>query len=335
MYQIPPKITNQPDILTMKDYYKADSRWKIHNINSKEEFVKQYVIKGKFHENVPKDIVDAYTTVEYMLAHSYYWWPMYDEAFLKVLMLLETAVKIRAKSLSIDLKVMNNKNKEFEKKLSKLIDEVCVKLDSDILKAQFHRAREIRNNFVHKDSNSYMGAMGGIKESFYLFINLINELFLTKEQIKICESQQDKIQELLIKLAQPLAILEIDNTRFLVKSFFLVSYHNFKSELLIISGNPVLLNTYDVITKQKLLLPILLVSSNFEIKDNLVYGKIKEGKNFSISRTTDSANLDILKQHQEDLNKLVDDDKKNYEFYSQFQYSWEIEKIIYESLWTD
>lgn len=317
----------------MKDYYKPDSRWKIYRITSKEEFVKQYVIKGKFHKDVPKDIVDAYTTVEYLLAHSYYWWPMFDEAFLKVLMLLETAVKLRAKSLDIDLKKVNKRKKEANKKLCDLIDEVCMNLDSDVLKTQLHRARKIRNPSIHKDSNSYMGAMGGLKDNLYLFVNLINYLFLTKEQIITSESQQDKIKEFLIKLAQPLAILELEQSRILIKGFSIVNYFKFNTELLLISCIPVINDLYETLNNGSLPDPILVVSKSFQLGDGSISGRTLEGQKFMIIQTLDQRNLDKLKLDQDDYKKLDHILKSHYDYNNRVQHGWEIQRIIYEQVW--
>lgn len=317
----------------MADYYMPDSRWKIYNINSKEEFILNYVVKGKFHQSVPKDIVDAYTTVEYMLAHSYYWWPMYDEAFSKVLMLLEMAVKIRATSLEISLKITNNKNKESDKKLFYLINEVCIKLDSDILKAQLHRARKIRNPLVHKDSNSYMGAMGGIKENLYLFVNLINYLFLTKEQINSLDAFQDIIKQKLDNISSPLAIREIDSRKIVIKTFSLVRAFNYPRDLLLISCFPVITNTYETLNSGNIPDPILIVSDRFFYNDDSISGTTIDNISFTISNTKDHRILEQYSIYEHELKKLPDDVRGEYMYHSTRNNIWDLEKSIYDKLW--
>jgi len=34
---------------------------------------------GHFHAQVPDDIQESYKTVEYLMAHAWYHWPMFDE----------------------------------------------------------------------------------------------------------------------------------------------------------------------------------------------------------------------------------------------------------------
>src|SRR5690554_2604864 len=93
------------------EYFEPDSRWKLYQVFSLEEYVEKFVVKCKFHKDVPADIQDAWQTVEYLLAHAYYHWPMYDEGFKKALLIVEMAVKLRAKELDIPLKNQNNRDK--------------------------------------------------------------------------------------------------------------------------------------------------------------------------------------------------------------------------------
>lgn len=78
-------------------WFEADTRWELFNMKSREDFINNYVVTGKFHNAVPKDIVTAFETVSYLMAHSYYHWPMMDEAMTKALLVMEMAVKIKAK----------------------------------------------------------------------------------------------------------------------------------------------------------------------------------------------------------------------------------------------
>jgi hypothetical protein len=38
-------------------YYQPDTIWEAFNIPNREEYIKHYVVKGKFHSKVPKDVI--------------------------------------------------------------------------------------------------------------------------------------------------------------------------------------------------------------------------------------------------------------------------------------
>jgi len=78
----------------MDDWYRPDELWKIFpSIKSRKDFMRNWVIWGNFHSGVPKDILNSFETAEYIMAHAWYHWPMYDAALVKVLGILEMAVK--------------------------------------------------------------------------------------------------------------------------------------------------------------------------------------------------------------------------------------------------
>jgi hypothetical protein len=54
----------------VSDYFVIDPRWEPHKIATKEEYEQKVVIKGCFHECVPDDVVNAFETVEYLMAHA-------------------------------------------------------------------------------------------------------------------------------------------------------------------------------------------------------------------------------------------------------------------------
>jgi hypothetical protein len=79
----------------MKSFYTPDTRWDFYQISDEEEFAEKLVIEGVFHQEVPEDVIEAYETTEYLMAHLYYYWPMYDEAFNKVLFTIEMGIKLK------------------------------------------------------------------------------------------------------------------------------------------------------------------------------------------------------------------------------------------------
>jgi hypothetical protein len=133
-------------------WLEPDERWELFSIKSFEDFINSYVVIGKFHNQVPEDIVNAFETVSYLMVHSYYHYPMMDEAMTKALLIMEMGVKIKAKQSGIDLEtVLNKKGKRNAKILKDLIDEVCEVNGLNFLKKDFDRVRDLRNSKMHPE----------------------------------------------------------------------------------------------------------------------------------------------------------------------------------------
>jgi hypothetical protein len=165
-------------------YLAVDDRWAIFSTNSMEEHIHKNVVKGVFDKNVPKDIVDDFKTIEYQQVYSYYHWPLMDEALNKALRLLEMSIKLKAKQLDISLKKQDSK--PLDKSLNHLINEVCANEPLIELRETIHHLRNLRNQTTHKDSDSYMGGTGGmVKRQLMRLVNLINDLFLDPEELKV------------------------------------------------------------------------------------------------------------------------------------------------------
>lgn len=181
-----------------REYLAIDECWAIFNTNSLDEHIHKNVVKGVFHENVPKDILDDFKTIEYQQVYSYYHWPLMDEALNKGLRLLEMAIKLKAKESGIELKTLDAKPRE--KSFNQLINEVCKMEPLTQLKKTIHHLRDIRNFTTHKDSNSYFGGMGGlVKRNLMRLVNLINDLFLNPEELKLKLISEEAERALFVK----------------------------------------------------------------------------------------------------------------------------------------
>lgn len=146
-------------------------------INSQEEFVKKFVIPAQFYSQVPDDVKAAYETATYLMAHAWYHWPLYDEALKKLTLLLEMALKIKAKQLNIPSKIVNKKGREISKSLSKLISEICAIEKEKNLHDLLNKVREVRNMFAHPERNSFMGGIASA-DIIKKISETINQLFL-------------------------------------------------------------------------------------------------------------------------------------------------------------
>lgn len=171
------------------NYFDPDPLMHYYQIASEEEFVKAYLIKGDFGPNVPEDIIKSYKTAEFLMAHSYYYWPMYDEAFRKVLGIYEMAVKIRCKELGIELFKRGRSGKRDQAKpLGTLNDQLIKRLNLESFRYTFDRALEYRNEKAHPEKHAFGGTLYKMHiEMIVKFINLIFETTGTESDLMTSE----------------------------------------------------------------------------------------------------------------------------------------------------
>jgi hypothetical protein len=233
-------------------YHQPDTRWEIFNCLDFETYLLHYMVKGKFHTKVPQDILDAYITIEYMIAHAFYYYPMYDEALNKMLRTMEMAVKLRCKQLNIPLYEERNKNgsiKLKKKDFNRLIQDLISKEGSSKkLNYSLEIIRELRNAHMHPDRNTFAGGM--VQVAIISCVIQINTLFsdemvfikmydkikgyndslnsfknkafvFVKENISICLIHQMKIVDVFIKgqeeiislCIQPVGVINLNDER--------------------------------------------------------------------------------------------------------------------------
>lgn len=201
----------------MVNWYAADERWEmVYGIKTREAYAEANVIGGHFHTGVPKDIQEAWETVEYLLAHAYYFWPMYDEGFNKALRILEIAVLQKIDALEIDNYALSKNEKKRKKTLCQLIEDIGKVPHLAFLKSKLHRGRRIRNMLVHADRNSFMGAMGSAVKNLRFLINLFNTLFLEEAILKQIHLDQAQIDQGLSTFQAPFYVLQYEQ-KILVK----------------------------------------------------------------------------------------------------------------------
>jgi len=64
----------------MPGWYQPDPIFSFFsNAKTSAEFAQHWIVMGHFHAQVPDDIQESYKTVEYLMAHAWYHWPMFDE----------------------------------------------------------------------------------------------------------------------------------------------------------------------------------------------------------------------------------------------------------------
>ena len=316
------------------EYFKPDETWEVFGIKSKEEFISKLVVEPKFHKNVPEDLNKSFRTVSFLLAHSYYHWPMFDEALSKALLVMEMAVKLKAKKLNIDLKLLpNKKGVQYDKRLSDLIKEVCTGPFKALIE-DFGRARNLRNYKMHPSKYTFMGGLSKANYNCYLFINIINQLFLPENELNDLIIKQEHLKEKLLPFKSGLLVLKFDDKKILIDGFHIFKYREFEEKpLLMLYINPLTTKVDEQYSQKKYPDPLILSFSKFEITDNGILGSDLEGEPIKIYFDDNEDNLKTYLKYNKELSKVTETDLNMFMQADSQRALWKIEKLIYENSW--
>jgi len=192
----------------MKNFLEPDKTWESFGITSQEDFLKKFVTIGKFHKNVPKEIVLDYEIVERLQFYSYYKYAFVDEAFARATKIFEAGVTLKIRNLKLE------KEKGFESLNEKI--QKLEKFSSKELNKQWDHSRKIRNIFAHHETNRQFGFT--LLNSFTYFVNMINSLFLEKNEILNQEKALLELQTKAIKYEKGLFIMKFKSKPILIWS---------------------------------------------------------------------------------------------------------------------
>lgn len=318
------------------NYYEPDNTWEVFGINSKEEFVEKFVVPGKFHSEVPADVVKSFETVTHLLALSYYYYPLYEEALSKALLVMEMAVKIKAIEEGIDLKLPpNKKGIIYDKKLWKVIEEVCDNPHLSFLRPEFDRARGLRNYKMHPDRHSLVGIVSKANANSHLFINIINLLFSSKDSLEDSISTQASLFEILPRFKNGLFVLDYGQKILIVDVHTLRFVKGNKRSLLLLYINPVYSNVKKVFSEKKYPDPLLLSLNQYNINDKTLEGvDVLRGK-VRIYPTDKSENIGQWYRYSEELQQLSNSDIEMYNSVNSNRVLWQMERMIYNHCWEE
>lgn len=321
--------------MKIDELYLPDSRWELY-VKSKEEFIENYVLIGRFHKEVPEDVVNAFETVTHLLAHSYYHWPMLDEATSKGLLIVEMAIKLKAKQLNIDLNLIDKRGKSQQKRLVDLINEIFSLPYLSFLKPDFERARKLRNYKMHPDQHSYMGAIGRPKSNAMLFTNIINYLFMQKASLEDLLERRKKLEIGIANFKDGLFVIERDMKKHLFDTVHFHKYCFFKeNELLVLLFNPILTNVSTCLGEHKFPPPLMVCLKEFVIEDLTIEGIDMQDRHIKIYPTKKEQNILIQQSYYNELKLVSAHDIQGYHAYLSSKALWETEQMIHNNCWDE
>ncbi|HKK88804.1 MAG TPA: hypothetical protein VJ917_08135 [Saprospiraceae bacterium] len=195
----------------MKDksnYLEQDPIWEKLGIENQKQYLDEIYVKGRFHENVPSVIKDDFEIVECLMFYSYFNYGLIDEAYGKATRIFESSVEVRMEELELE------KSPRFENLKTKL-DRIQEYTTQNLLH-QYQALRGLRNTFAHHKSGRLMGIT--IVDIIVHVINMINSLFLSKNQLVAQDTLLKELISTSNHLRDGVFVLENSRNRFLVYS---------------------------------------------------------------------------------------------------------------------
>lgn len=196
-------------------YHIPDSIWTIFSgVTDFESYAEKFVVKGRFHKDVPPEVVEGYAIAEHIMAHAYYRYPAMDEALVKLLRVLEMAVKMRCKLLGITLETLDNKGKTRKKVLNTLINELAAKEAAKPTKGTLIWLKDVRNYLMHPSETSLLGsvAVGHIRQC----VVMLNALFLPERYFEDAKTELERVRSICRPFGEGLFVLEHAGHRYLI-----------------------------------------------------------------------------------------------------------------------
>ena len=316
------------------EWYEPDDRWEVWGIKSKEEFVDKFVVPGKFHGKVPADVVEAFKTVTYLMAHAYYYYPIYDEAMSKALLIMEMAIKLKAEELNISLKLSPNKKGDvYDKKLYKIIEEVCEYEHLKFLGPELNRARYMRNFKMHQRNYSIYGALGYTHRNVMFFVNIINTLFLKREELNCIKQKTNQINKWVDIFNEGLSVLEYAKGRIFVNTIYKFKYFKEnQKELLLLFVQPVLIDVKSAVENYDHT-PLVLGLNTFILEDDNLLGSDIDGNPVKIYPSSKLENLVDYKNYMDDWETIARADQDHFTLMMAREALWRFEELMYNNCW--
>lgn len=312
------------------EYHQPDSRWEIFGLPDFETYQQKLVVKGLFHPSVPKDVVEAYEIAEYMMAHAYYHYPLYEEAFSKLLRITEMAVKLRCTQLGIELKKSCS---SFNKNFSTLINDLCKAEPEKDFKEGLDRLRRLRNSFMHPDKHTYSGSMA--KGAIQSTVTLLNEMFIAGKIFKQLLQQQESVEKQIYNYRNGLFVLEYMDKRYLIEGIeinaaILVS----DKWIYYLVAHPISINICEDMKKHSYSMPLLYFVTDLSSGDNCITAnEVENNDPVKITITDHRDNLVTYQKFVCERQQAAENDKTIYDHYMKDTIARKENEFWYKWLW--
>lgn len=318
----------------MTSYYVPDPIWLDFRIENQEDYAKKYVITGNFHSGVHEDVIKSFKTVEYLMAHAYYHWQMYDQVLVKLLSIFEMAVKLRSKELNNPLQFRTRNGRTQDKKLVKLIDELENFGYPVYLTRDLHWLRKLRNIESHPNEHSFAG---GIKRAAVMpGINMINRLFLDPAKLTLEVENNEQILSIKNTYSSDVFIHSYKGRKVLVHNLeFLQNIELKTHNCEYWKADPILTDTYESFSGGSFGTPFIffLTDTHFE-NGNLIATNFHTNESVIFYKATDEKSVQAYQKHMDGLERLESIRKSGFDKSYRHHLNTHLEEFIYSNCWT-
>lgn len=318
----------------MTDYYSPDPIWSSLQVKNKEDYVKKYVIKGNFHTGVHEDVIKSFKTVEYLMAHAYYHWEMYDQVLVKLLSIFEMSIKLRSKELKNPLQFQTRNGRSQDKKLVQLINELKNFGYPDYLIRNLHWLRTLRNIESHPDGHHFAGAMK--KKAVIHGLNMINRLFIDPTLLTLQNENNTELLKSKNIFSNDIFIHSYKGKNVLVHDLEFLANVDLKTRNCEYwKANPILTDTYESFSGMRFSSPFTFFLKNVQIENgNLIARDFHTDETITLNKTTAEVNLKMYQTHVEAINKLEHTPKSGLEASHRNHLNTHLEEFVYTNCWT-
>lgn len=317
----------------MKNYYEIDNTWESFLVKTREEFESKFVFTGNFHSSVPKIIKEGYQTAEFIMAHSHFHLPMYNEALNKLYILFEIAIKIRCEELDVKLDFVDKNGKVKNKTLDRLITDLCEKDLFTVNEYELKDIKEIRNISLHTDVYKNLGGLSANR--VIATVNTLNKIFVSKELKLDWEQQLNETIKTFVGFKNSLFIIPYKNQKVLSYSGIPVIARKIKEEWVHVwIFKPVLENTETLLKNKKRVKPIILI-----LKDEIINSKGFKAIDFltndflEFEFTDEPQNIKKLEDFNDAFKNATPYEKLSFESSQENEVPYFLTKFIYQYTW--
>lgn len=286
-------------------YHEPDFIWQsFQGVTDFESFIEKFVMPGRFHQGVPEAIVKSYRIAEHIIAHSWYHYPVIDEALVKLLRTMELAVKLRCEQLGIPLHAQDKKSIKRKKQLNGLIDELKIaEPDKDIVEI-LHWLRGVRNYLMHPERETLVGAIAfnHIRQCLIMY----NALFLSNEVFQRSKVKLGEMQSLLKELTGYLCVLEHTGFRYIVYEADVVEAYEVNNKWHFLFAAKAVPNDFAAMLANDCFpSSIVYTITDIQISNNKISGKVIScGELFILSKNTHPQNVETFTLYKEVKNQM-------------------------------
>jgi hypothetical protein len=319
------------------NYHEPDTRWHIfQSISDFQSFSEKFVASGKFHSKVPDDVVKSYQVAEYIMAHSYYHYPMYDEALNKALRTLEMAIKFRCKELGISIETENPKKPRFplaKYNLNELISKLNVAEPGKYDMHEMDSLRNLRNVFMHPDQHGFGGAaMTGL---LFKMVVVLNKVFLPADYLKDASKLRDERNAHLKQFRNSPTIMTFQDVRYLIYEVSILDslqVEDQENHLLYVM--PLHNDASDLLTKHVYLPPWAFHINKIQIIDQKVIAKtIGSDEKVSFELTEHPSDIKKFQDFSLSLEGCSPTDQSIFTNFYDHKKQEEMNRFLYSYLW--